>query len=172
MTTGTSRLGRYEAKLCELESRRNAMMRNGQYMQSVKLNNEIEQVRALIKEAKEYEAKPLREFITSEQAAQSGIIDAILECHLAIDYLADCAYVVKDIMEELGLEAKSLLPEIKSIIKQANALSDTLCMKGPDFEKLLTENSTLIEALRKKTRSYITQRQRRKSTRKSAKKDV
>lgn len=145
----------YERKLAGLEERRNALMRGGKYKASMRLNQDIEEVRRLIKEA---EPKPVTELFTHEELRESGLVPAVLEVHLAADYLAACCYTIEDTVKRLGGVAVTVIPELKDILSRANKFCDFLYTKGDDLESLIEDNDTLLEALHKKTMRYIEQR--------------
>lgn len=145
----------YKGKLANLEERRNALMRAGNYKASMRLNQDIEEVRRLINES---EPKPVTELFTHEQIRESGLVPAVLEVHLAADYLAACCYTVEDIVKQLGGVAVTVIPELKEILSRANKFCEFLYTKGEDLESLIENNESLLEALHKKTMSYIKQR--------------
>lgn len=153
-----TKLERYKQKLAELEAKRNELMRQGKYMQMQRLSADIENVKKLIKQAESYEPKPIRELVAMDKIHESGIIPALIECHLAADYLAACAYNVNDIIEGLGFKAVSIIPELKELIRKSNSFASQLCSKSELLSDMLIDNETLINALHKKTIHYIDQR--------------
>lgn len=153
-----TRLERYKQRLANLEYRRNQSMRQGKYMQMQSLNNEIENVRKLIADAEEYSARPMKELFTREQIHESGMIPMLMECYLASDFLNDCVFELKQILKKLGVHAVTIVPEIEEIIKKSESFASSLCAINKEFSDFMTDNDTLIEALHKKTLSYIKQR--------------
>lgn len=153
-----TRLERYRQQLAELEGRRSQLMRQGRYMQMYKLNSDIEEIKALIAEAEQYEAKPIKELLGMDKINESGIIPALIECHLVADYLTACTYTVNDIIKKLGFQPVSVIPELKEIISKSSSFASQLCDKSEILSNMLTDNDTLLEALHKKTMSYIFQR--------------
>lgn len=131
----------------------------------------------MIKEVEEYEEsikpKPIKELIPMDKIHESGIIPMIMECHLAADYLTACAYQLSDTIKEMGFNPVSIIPDIEEIIKKSDAFASILCGKNQCLSDLLTGNQTLIDALHKKTVSYITQRttSKHKSRKKDKKKE-
>ena len=157
-----TRLERYRQQLSELEARRNQFMRQGKYMQMHKLEDELNEVRKHIAEAENYEAKPIKELVSMDEIHESGLIPALMECHLAADYLNSCSCEVKDIIKKMGFRAVSIIPDINEIISRTNAFASVLCEKNEVLRDMLLDNDTLINALHKKTLSYIAQRTRPK----------
>lgn len=153
-----TRIERYRQKIRELEATRSRLMRQGKYVQMHRLDEDIKEVKCLVEEAERYEAKPIKELLTEDQIHEAGIIPMIMECHLAADYLTDCAYNLSDSIKELGFNPVSLIPEMKEIIEKSNAFASILCKKNQTLSDMLTENDTLLAALHKKTQSYIMQR--------------
>ena len=145
----------YKGKLADLEARRNRFMRAGQYKKSMQLNQDIEEIRKLIEES---EPKPVNELFTQEQIQNAGLIPAVLEVHLAADYLAACCCTVEDIVGKLGCQAVTVVPELKEILKRANEFCNYLYEKDSELESLIRDDETLMEALHKKTMKYIEQR--------------
>lgn len=82
----------------------------------------------------------------------------IMECHLASDYLTDCAYRLSDTIKKMGFNPVSLIPDMEEIIAKSSAFAAILCQKDKYLSDMLTQNETLIDALRKKTMHYIRQR--------------
>lgn len=153
-----TRLERYRQQLMELEAKRNQFMRQGKYMQMRQLDVDLEQVREHIREAEAYEAKPIKELISMDEIHESGLIPALMESHLAADYLAACCYNLKDIISKMGFRAVSIIPELNQIISRCNSFASILCEKNEILTDMLLDNDTLIDALHKKTLSYIRQR--------------
>ncbi len=153
-----TRLDRYKAKLATLEARRAQLMRQGKYPQMQQLDADLQEVRTLIADAEEYEAKPIRELLTEDEIHQSGLIPLLLECHLAADFLTDCTTILMERIKALGFRAVTLVPDMKEIIRKSDAFASILCTKGELLSDLLTDNETLLSAMHKKTLSYIEQR--------------
>lgn len=156
------KLERYRNRLAELEAQRSRLVREGDLIMATALNNDIKRVEGLIKEAEEYEEaikpKPIKELIPMDKIHESGIIPMIMECHLAADYLNACSYQLYDAIKAMGFNPVSLIPDMDEIIKKSNAFASILCDKNQCLSDLLTDNDTLLNALHKKTVSYITQR--------------
>ncbi len=153
-----TRLERYRLRLEELEAKRNQFMRQGKYMQMQKLDAELTEVRKLIEEAEKYSPKPIRELVSMDKIQQSGLIPALIECHLAADYLNDCCYTVNDIIKGMGFSPASIIPDLKEIISKSNVFASLLCDRSEQLGDLLVRNDTLIAALHKKTLGHISQR--------------
>ncbi len=153
-----TRLERYKEQLTKLEHKRGEFMRRGKYMEMQRLAADIDEVKRLISEA---EPKPVTELFSPEQLRESGLVPAIVEVHLAADYLAACCYTVEDIVKKLGGVPVSVIPELKEIIKKSNAFCSFLYEKDEDLRNLITDDETLMNALHKKSLSYMNQRLRK-----------
>lgn len=163
-----TKIDRYKVRLAKLEERRNALMRAGKYIQSMQLNADIEDVRKLIAAEEEYyKPKPLKELITKEQ--KDEVTDIIIECHLAADYLTAMAYELKDWFDNAGLIPYSVVPELDKITSLAESFAGSICKVNPEFERMMVNNDSLIEALRKKTKSYIERNLKKKPKNEKAK---
>ncbi len=153
-----TRLERYKEQLAKLEHKRGEFMRRGKYMEMQRLAADIDEVKRLISEA---EPKPVTELFSPEQLRESGLVPAIVEVHLAADYLAACCYTVEDIVKKLGGVPVSVIPELKEINKKSNAFCSFLYEKDEDLRNLITDDETLMNALHKKSLSYMNQRLRK-----------
>lgn len=156
-----TRLERYKQKLAELEAKRNQFMRQGKYVQMQHLDADLAELRRLIAEA---EPKPVTELFTHEQIREAGLIPAVIEVHLAADYLAACCYTVEDVVKKLGGMAVSVIPELKEIIRKSNEFCSFLYEKDEDLKNLIMDDETLMNALHKKTMSYMSQRLSKKES--------
>lgn len=153
-----TRLERYKEKLSDFEAKRMQLLRTGNYVRAMKLDEDINELAALIEQMGEGGPKPIKELLSAEEIEKLGIIPLVIECHLAADFLTDCAYNLNDIIENAGFHAVSIIPEIKEIAKKSEAFASALAKNSPALTDLLTNNETLISALHKKTLSYIAQR--------------
>ncbi|MCM1369848.1 MAG: hypothetical protein NC204_05690 [Candidatus Amulumruptor caecigallinarius] len=153
---------RQKQALAKLEMKRGILLRSGQYGRLQQLDEDLERVRDLIKqaekEAEERASRPARDLMNDEKILESGLIPAVIESHLAADYLAACCYNIEDIIDNLGYRATSIVPELKKLIKDANDFAAYMLDKNPNLDDLLIEDETLIQALHKKTLNTIKQR--------------
>ena len=149
-----TKISRYKDKLAKLEERRNALMRAGKYIQSMQLNDDIEDVRRLIAAEEEYyKPRPLKELVSKEKSDE--VSDIIIECHLAADYLTAMAYELKDWFDKNNLVAYSVIPDLEKIIKLSESFAGSICNINPQLCDMMVNNDTLIAALHKKSKSYI-----------------
>lgn len=153
-----TRLERYKQKLEEIKAKRNRLLRSYNLVKASALNAEIEEIEKLIGEAEQYEAKPIRELLTREQIQESGFVAALIECHIAADFLAYCTYNVEDILKRFGMHAVTMLPDLKEIRKRCDDFAARMYGMNEDLDNLITDDETLMEAMHKKACSYITQR--------------
>lgn len=134
------------------------MLRKGRYVDVQLLDSEIEEVKALIQEAKDYQAKPVLELLSREEIQESGLVALMIESHLAADFLADCCFRIEQIFKERGLTAISIVPDIKDLLKRSNIFASILCLKNEDLSSLLIDNEGLIDKLHCDTLAYIKKR--------------
>lgn len=147
-------LQKYRQKLENLEAKRSELMRSGRYMESIRLNADIEEVRKLIEAEEDYlKPKPLKELVSKEQADE--VTNIIIECHLAADYLTAVAYELKDWFDKNGLIPHSVIPELNQIVKLSESFAGSVCKVNPNLRDMMINNDTLIEALHKKCQTYI-----------------
>lgn len=145
----------YQQKLADLEARRSLLLRAGKYNQSMRLNDEIERIRKLIEDAK---PKPVCTLFSLEEIRRLGIVPAVIEAHIAADYMAACCYTIEDILSRLGGNATTVVPELRDIIARLDNFCNYLYDKGDDPRALIEDDDILMEALHKKTMNYILQR--------------
>lgn len=153
----------YQARLDQMIDRRNAYMRKGKLNYLPQMDADIAGLREIIKQCeRDREArkpKPVTDLFTHEQIQKSGLIPAVLEIHLAADYLAACCYTVEDIVKQLGGVATSVIPEIKDVITRANNFCDALYEKDDENATDIIENDeALMRTLHSKTMKHILQR--------------
>lgn len=153
-----TRLERYRQQLDELRAKYHRLNQCGKYMQAQRLMNEILNVEKQIKEAEDYEAKPLVELVGRDKVNESNLVTLMLEAHLAADFLTDCTFNIKSTVQKLGLRAVTIVPELEEIRKKSNEFAERLMSISSEFNDLMIEDETLIDALHKKTLSYIKQR--------------
>lgn len=153
-----TRLERYEQKLATLEGRRSQMLRKGRYVDVQMLDSEIEEAKALIREAKDYQAKPVLELLSREEIQESGLVALLIESHLAADFLADICFRIEQVFKERGLQAVSIVPDIKDLLKRSNIFASILCLKNAELSSLLIDNEDLIGKLHSDTLGYIKER--------------
>lgn len=153
-----TRLERYKEKVKDLEWRRNQFMRQGRYDKMRQLEHDIEEVRVLIAQAEEFEAKPIKELMTSEQITESNLIPLIIEAHLASDFLTDCCYNIQDTINRMGFSAVTIIPELIELRKKADEFAAKLAGKNPMLDDMLIDDETMIEGMHKRLLKYIEQR--------------
>lgn len=161
-----TRLERYKRDVAELERRYSRLLGAGKITQALQLSHEISEIKTIIAEAEECEQfneeaekpKAITEIVSRQRLRESGLVTMLIECHLAADYLTDCAYNVKDTMDGMGLITTTIIPEIEEITKLSESVASAICKISDKLSDLMTDNDTLIVALHKKTLSYINQR--------------
>lgn len=157
-----TKLERYKEKLAQLEAKRNNMMRNGKFAQSIELNANIEEVRKLIKEAEDYEEslkpRPICEICSRKEIEEMGIIPLMVECHLVADFLVEAAWRVRERCEEYGLHDVRWTDDLNEIIKKTEKFASFLTQISPELCDLVVNNETFNASLHKKYLKYIEQR--------------
>lgn len=157
-----TRLERFRQQLAGLEEKRRTLMRQGAYLQSMRLSDDIAEVRKLIEEAEVYEesckGKPITELVTREELQRMNIVPMMIEAHLVADMLVEVCYNVIDTCRDHGLTDVNFVPQLKEIIDKANTFASFLTRLSPELCDLLTRNETLNASLHKKIIGYINQR--------------
>lgn len=152
----------YKDKIEQLRQRRSNLLRNGRYAQANALNDDIRNIERMIADYEEQtRPRPLSQVLTPQQIKESDIINWIKETHLAADYLADCAFMLRETFRSLHIEVDQLTAPLNALIKQSESFAALMACTN-DLTDMLVEDETLVQALRKKVRSYIKQRDTKK----------
>lgn len=159
-----TRYERYKEQLSSLEAKRSKLLRNGNYVKANELHLDIQDIQSKIKEAEEYEMKPIRELMPKNVIDEMGIIPLMIECHLIADMLTEVSYMIVDICKDYGLQDISFSKEISEILKKSNTFASFLTKINPELCNMLVRNETLNASLHKKYQRYIDQRLKYKAT--------
>lgn len=152
------RIDRMKEKLAALEAKRSECLRQGKYAQMYAIDKDISEIKADIEVARDFELKPIRELMSDKEIIEAGLIKKAVKLHIAADYVAEVAYEMYDVFKDMGLVLHTVVPEFKTLAKQAQRMSDKLIDKAPALTELLTENGTLLMSIDKKVDSFINQR--------------
>lgn len=154
-----TRLERYEQQLKDLEKKKRDLMSAGNFVKSIALQKDINEIKALIEESRKYyEPRPMSELITPEELKEMNIVPMMIECHLVADFLTEVCYMVVDTCKKHGYDNISFVPELKEIIKRTDKFASFLNGMTPDLQNLLLRNETFNASLHKKFLSHIEQR--------------
>lgn len=151
-----SKLDRLKERLDQLIIERGNQLRCGQYLAATKTTDKIKHVEAAIEEAESYLPRKLSELFDQKTLRESGINVAIVKVHLAADFLADCAYELRDKFTALGVNENHLLPLLDDIKKKAQDFASIVC--HPEFAGLsdfMVTNEEFIDDMHGITQKYI-----------------
>lgn len=154
-----TRLERYEQQLNELEKRKGELIKTGNFVKSIALQKDINEIKAMVEEARKYyEPRPMSELITPQELKEMNIVPMMIECHLVADFLTEVCYMVVDTCKKYGYDNISFVPELKEIIKRTDKFASFLNGMTPDLQHLLLRNETFNASLHKKFLGHIEQR--------------
>lgn len=125
-------------------------------MAATRTTEKIKDVEAAIEEAESYLPRKLSELFDQETLRKSGINIAIVKVHMAADFLADCAYDLRDKFTALGVEENHLLPLLDDIKKKSQDFASIVC--HPEFAGLsdfMVTNEDFINSMHEITQNYI-----------------
>lgn len=159
-----TRKDRIAARIEESQRDEVRAMRRGDILGASKCRKRTEELRIKLALAEEYEAKPVREFLSREEANRLGIPALVLECHLAADFLTDCASRLKESVDKAGLVPVNLIPEIADIRRRSERFASMICAYNEDLMSLMVDNEELIAKLHADTLAYLSKKSRPKST--------
>lgn len=151
-----SKLDRLRERRDQLKAKMSKQIQNGQLLQVSDTARRIKDVEAAIEEAESYLPKKLSELFDQKTLRESGINIAIVKVHLAADFLADCAYELRDKFTALGVEENHLLPLLDDIKKKAQDFASIVC--HPEFAGLsdfMVTNEEFIDDMHGITQKYI-----------------
>jgi hypothetical protein len=151
-----SKLDRLRERRDQLKAKMSKQIQNGQLLQVSDTARRIKDVEAAIEEAESYLPKKLSELFDQKTLRESGINVAIVKVHLAADFLADCAYELRDKFTALGVEENHLLPLLDDIKKKAQDFASIVC--HPEFAGLsdfMVTNEEFIDDMHGITQKYI-----------------
>lgn len=151
-----SKLDRLRERRDQLKAKMSKQIQNGQLLQVSDTTRRIKDVEAAIEEAESYLPKKLSELFDQKTLRESGINVAIVKVHLAADFLADCAYELRDKFTALGVEENHLLPLLDDIKKKAQDFASIVC--HPEFAGLsdfMVTNEEFIDDMHGITQKYI-----------------
>ena len=115
----------------------------------------IRLLEAQIEEEKKYQPNPISELLTPEQIAKHGIVQKIIEMHLAADFLADSAMVLRETLEGLGLNGCSLFKYTAEIKRNSEHFASLLCAYQ-SLQDFICDDGEYIEAAHNLANAYIT----------------
>lgn len=154
-----TRKERLEAEKAQLITKRNNLVRNGELIKSMRIDQQIRDIEKGIKECEYYEFKPLGEILSRDDLARNKVYARLLEISLAADYLTDCAIDCRQILNKLGISDLRLLDDIEEIRKHANKLSAMPCRQEyAELYDLMMDNDELVDDMHDMTRKYINQK--------------
>lgn len=114
----------------------------------------IKMLEAQIQNELEHQPMPMSQILTKEQVEQHKIIQKIIEMHLAADFLADSAMILRETLEKLGLDGCSLFPYVAEIKSKSEHFASLLCNYKP-LSEFICDDDEYIEAAHKLTANYM-----------------
>lgn len=150
------KLERLKSKLEKAVAERAGLIRGGKLIEAGRATSRITALERAIEDARRYEPQQLGKLLPAETLRSSGLSKKLIEVHLAADYLADCAFDVRETLESLGFADCSIFPMLKAIQDRAQEFANIVC--HPDFAGLsdfMTTNERFIDDMHLISRRYI-----------------
>lgn len=152
-------LDTYKRRLSDLEARHSRLLRQGQIVKAINLSHDITEIRTMIAEEEELRRpRPIKELVPKDELAASGLVELLIELHLGVDYINAVTCKIIDLVGKMGFNAVTIVPELNEIAEKTRKFASYMCTKDENLSDMMTDNDTLINALHKKTQSYIAQR--------------
>lgn len=151
-----SKLNRLKQQRDELKKSIQSLLQRGKFMQANTAIAKVKKLEEAIEEAEAAIPRALAELFDKKTLNESGINIAIVKVHLAADFLADCAYDLKDKFKALGVEEQRLLPMLDEIKEKSQDFASIVC--HPEFAGLsdfMVTNEDFINEMHGITQKYI-----------------
>lgn len=154
-----TKLERLQNTLSELKAQYTEAYRKGQHTKLPRLEMKIADVEDQIREARFYEPAPLERFMSAEEFRRLRLPQKILAVFLASDFLADCAYDLKDTLSRKGLVNSSLMEKIDGVCRQSQHFANFAChlRYGEQLGELMVHNGRLVDDMHTLMNLFINQ---------------
>lgn len=163
-------LNTLKRQLETLEAKHSRLLRQGQLVMAMNLSSDISRIRDMIATEEELrKPKPIRELVPKDELVASGLVELAMELHLAADYINAISCEITDVVNGMGFEAVTVIPELKEVEEKSRKVASYMCTLDQNLSDMMTDNETLMMALHKKTQSYIAQRMKPKKNKKTKK---
>lgn len=114
----------------------------------------IKMLEAQLQNELEHQPMPLSKILSKEQVDENKIVQKIIEMHLAADFLADSAMILRETLDKLGLDGCSLFPYVAEIKSKSEHFASLLCNYKP-LSEFICDDDEYIEAAHKLTANYM-----------------
>lgn len=151
-----SRLNRLKQQRDELKKSIQSVLQRGKFMQANTAIAKVQKLEEAIEEAEAAIPRALAELFDKKTLNETGINVAMVKTYLAADFLADCAYDLKDKFNKLGVEEQNLIPILDDIKEKAQAYASLVC--HPQFAGLsdfIVTNEKFLDSMHEITEKYI-----------------
>lgn len=154
-----TRLERLAGQKAELEQELRRSVAMGDLKSAVKIKNKIADIEGSIEEAEKYEPQQMSKMLTKEIMRKYRINEIFIKCHLAADFLADCAMEVRGVLEELDIQYCSIFDMLDEIFKHSQHFANFVCrVENQKLIDFMCDNEDYIKALHGFTANYINSR--------------
>lgn len=123
-----SKLNRLKQQRDKLRGEIQQLLNRGKFMQANTAIAKVQKLDEAIEEAEAAIPRALAELFDKKTLNETGINVAMVKTYLAADFLADCAYDLKDKFNKLGVEEQNLIPILDDI--KMPVLCVTLSSRG------------------------------------------
>ena len=151
-----NRIDRLKEQQTDLKRKIASLMQSGKYAQASGMMRKLNEIEVQIEEAEAQVPRALSQLFDKKTLNESGINKLIVEVHLAADFLADCAYELKDAFDKLGVQETKLVPLLDEIKKRSQSFASIVC--HPEFAGLsdfMVTNEEFINAMHEISQKYI-----------------
>lgn len=153
-----TKIEKYKYDIECLEKKYALLIRTGNYVKALSLKSDIANIHRMLEDYKDsIRPKDINEVLTKEQIQQSGLIPALTEIHLVVDYLISCQYALSDICKKYNIGLVDVQANLKDIIGRSDRMVSDLMARNGWLMDMMTDNDTLNDAIHKKISSFIKQ---------------
>lgn len=151
-----TRLEILKKKLDDARCRQMALYRAGNIIEGRKMTTRIEAIEEQLREAEKYVPQPLSKLADHETLRKYRVSEKMIEMHLASDYLADCAFDLRETLKKLGFVDCSLFPIVDEICKSSQRFANMVCEeKFAGLKDFIVNNDGYIDSLHGFTKAYM-----------------
>lgn len=145
--------------LSRLRRERIEMVRRGEMVIPRELDHRITILEHEERFLEESLPRSLGDIITDEQADEHRLMEHLLECHTAADFLNDCVFRLREIFRRLGVEECNLFRLTDELEKRSAEFAGLICRpEFADLSEYMTTDADLIRDLHTILSRYMGER--------------
>lgn len=155
-----TRLERLQSELDRLISYRSDALRQNNLFLLESIQEKIKNKEKEIQQAKEYAPMRLLDFLNDKgEDVKNSVYKSLIKISLASDYVAKCAYDVKDLLKEIGVNDYSLKSDIEALRKVSDKIAAFVCVPNQQcLTDMLVDNDEFIDTCDEASDKHLKER--------------